>query len=55
MSAIQTDFGFDSDLFDENTDNDDTVFTDSRDLTNYGPVTTYGIGDAKWDDVQTSS
>ena len=49
MSAIQTDFGFDSDLFDENTDNDDTVFTDSRDLTNYGPVTTYGIGDTKWD------
>ena len=49
MSAIQTDFGFDSDLFDENTDNDDTVFTDNRNLTNYGPVTTYGIGDAKWD------
>ena len=52
MSAIQTDFGFDSDLFDENTDNDDTVFTDSRDLTNYGPVTTYGIGDAKWDNAK---
>ena len=52
MSAIQSDFGFDSDLFDENTDNDDTVFTDSRDLTNYGPVTTYGIGDTKWDDVK---
>jgi len=49
MSAIQTDFGFDSDLFDENTDHDDTVFTDNRDLTNYGPVTTYGIGDTKWD------
>ena len=49
MSAIQTDFGFDSDLFDENTDNDDTVYTDNRDLTNYGPVTTYGIGDTKWD------
>ena len=52
MSAIQSDFGFDSDLFDENTDNDDTIFTDSRDLTNYGPVTTYGIGDTKWDDVK---
>ena len=52
MSAIQTDFGFDSDLFDENTDNDDTVFTDSRDLTNYGPVTTFGIGDTKWDNAK---
>ena len=52
MSAIQSDFGFDSDLFDENTDNDDTVFTDSRDLTNYGPVTTFGIGDTKWDNAK---
>lgn len=49
MSVIQTDFGFDSDLFDENTDHDDTIFTDNRDIANYGPVTTYGIGDTKWD------
>ena len=50
-SQIQTEFGFDSEPFDENTDNDNTVFTDSRDTANYGEVTSIGVGDNKWDAV----
>ena len=46
---MQTLFGFDTNVWDENTDNDTTVFTDERNPSNYGFVTTVGIGDAKWD------
>ena len=49
FSNVQTLFGFDTNVWDENTDNDTTVFTDERNPSNYGFVTTVGIGDAKWD------
>ena len=51
FSDVQTLFGFDTAVFDENTDYDNTIFTDDGDIENYGPVTTVGIGDAKWDNT----
>ena len=50
FSEVQTLFGFDTDPWDENTNNDTTVVTDERNPDNYGFVTTVGIGDAKFDD-----
>ena len=49
FANVQSLFGFDTEPFDENTDNDNTVFVDDTALENYGPVTTVGVGDSTWD------
>ena len=47
FSKIESDFGFDTIPWDENTSNDSTVTTDST----YGDVKTVGTGDVEWDSV----
>ena len=49
ISDIITEFGFDAQPFDENTNNDTITVTDSRNEANYGNVTTIGVGDVPWD------
>lgn len=52
INQSPVEFGFDSDVWDENTDLDQTVYTDSRNTLNYGNVTTIGTGDSNWDTVK---
>ena len=47
-----TEFGWDSDPWDENTDGDSTIYTDNRNTVNYGNVTSIGIGDMPWDSTK---
>lgn len=49
LNEVLDEFGFDTELWDANSDNDTTVYTDESALSNYGPVTSIGIGDTPWD------
>lgn len=52
ITDVVTQFGFDSDPWDENTDYDNVTVTDSRNSANYGNVTSIGVGDHPWDQVK---
>lgn len=49
VNQVIDEFGFDTEQWDTNSDNDQTVFTDDRNVENYGEVTSIGIGDTAWD------
>lgn len=44
-----TEFGWDNQFWDENTDGDTNTLVDDRNADNYGVVTSIGIGDIPWD------
>ena len=52
INEIIKEFGFDTQGFDQMSEINDTVYTDDRNVSNYGIVTTIGVADTMWDSTK---